>query len=343
MSAGEGNYWQRHAGLATTLLFAAAIVIGSTLGWFAPAIGQHASGAVDTTILWLVGLLIFEVRLTRCRLRRAELRVLALTWIANFVLIPALGFAIASLFLSGQPLFRTGLIIYFMAPCTDWFLGFTRLARGNTALGAMLLPLNMASQLLLYPLFIAIYAGAAAPVDPATMGDTLLNWFVWPFVVAVALRLLADRALPRSWHRRLMHGLERVIPLLIALLIVEIFAAHIGTLVEHADVFATVLFAVFAFFVATFILGEVTARVGRLAYADHALLAMTTAARNAPMMLGVTALAMPDQPLVYAAIIIGMLVEFPHLTALRHILLKTGTVEGAPVAEARVPSPRSAS
>ena len=31
---------------------------------------------------------------------------------------------------------------------------------------------------------------------------------------------------------------------------------------------------------------------------------------------------MPDQPLIYAAIIIGMLVEFPHLTALSYLLLR---------------------
>jgi hypothetical protein len=39
-------------------------------------------------------------------------------------------------------------------------------------------------------------------------------------------------------------------------------------------------------------------------------------------MLGVTAAVFPDQPLVYAALIIGMLVEFPHLTLLKHLLLR---------------------
>lgn len=38
-------------------------------------------------------------------------------------------------------------------------------------------------------------------------------------------------------------------------------------------------------------------------------------------MLAVTMAVLPDQPLVYAALVIGMLVEFPHLTALRRLLL----------------------
>ena len=48
---------------------------------------------------------------------------------------------------------------------------------------------------------------------------------------------------------------------------------------------------------------------------------MSSAARNAPLMLAVTMAALPDQPLIYAALVIGMLVEFPHLTALRRLLL----------------------
>ena len=47
---------------------------------------------------------------------------------------------------------------------------------------------------------------------------------------------------------------------------------------------------------------------------------MTTAARNSPLILGLATIALPDQPLVYAALIIGMLLEFPHLTVLSRIL-----------------------
>ena len=57
---------------------------------------------------------------------------------------------------------------------------------------------------------------------------------------------------------------------------------------------------------------------------------MTTSARNAPLMLAVTAVALPDQPVVHAAIILGMLIEFPHLTVLTHLLRRSAS---------RVPSP----
>lgn len=48
---------------------------------------------------------------------------------------------------------------------------------------------------------------------------------------------------------------------------------------------------------------------------------MITAVRNAPLMLAVTAITIPDQTLVIAALVIGRLVELPHLAALKQILL----------------------
>ena len=48
---------------------------------------------------------------------------------------------------------------------------------------------------------------------------------------------------------------------------------------------------------------------------------MTMAARNAPLMLAFTTLALPDQPLVLAVIVLGMLIEIPLLAALERVLL----------------------
>lgn len=64
------------------------------------------------------------------------------------------------------------------------------------------------------------------------------------------------------------------------------------------------------------------AKFATLKYPEHCLLGFTTAAMNAPLMLGLSTVAFPEQPLIYATITIGMLIEFPHLTALKAIFLK---------------------
>lgn len=271
----------------------------------------------------------------------AHVRFLSIAWTANFLVIPVIGYLVASLFLSGQPLFFTGLLIYFVAPCTDWFLGFTRLARGNTSLGTVLLPVNMITQLLLYPVYLAIFVGTRTGIEVATVGSTLLHWFLVPLAGAIVAHLVLRAILPPHRFEALLALTGKLAPCVIAVLVLFIFSANIGIILEHLPVFLRILVAVFVFFVATYFLGEGIAKTFKLAYPEHALLTMTTAARNAPLMLGITAAAIPDQPLIYAALVIGMLIEFPHLTALKHLLLlrlgrpqqlTPGNTAGGPVA-----------
>ena len=306
----------------TTLLLLAAIVLGSAIGSLAPERGAALSTWTDPVILVLVSLLFFEVRFEALARAAGHWRFLALAWVANFVLIPVIGYGIASLFLSGQPLLLTGLLIYFMAPCTDWFLGFTRMARGNVGLGSVLLPLNLISQLLLYPVYLGLFTAHAAGTDMGSLFASLWQWFLLPFAGAVVAHQVLRLLLPAAVFERLLRLAGALVPVVIAALIICIFAGNIGTILENPGAFGLILAAVFIFFVCTWFLGELLSRRARLAYPEHALLTMTTAARNAPLMLGVTAAALPDQPLIYAALIIGMLVEFPHLTALRHLLLR---------------------
>lgn len=304
-----------------SFLLMGAIVLGALLGHFLPASGQWLGDRVDHTLLALVGMLFFGVRFGALVQAAGHLRFLVIALLANFVLVPLIGYGVASLFLSAHPLIMVGLVIYFMSPCTDWFLGFTRLAGGNVALGAALIPINMVVQLLLYPLYLQWFTHHAVQVQAGTLGDVLLRWFLVPLVVAVVLHQAAFWLLSRARFARLLHVVDQATPWVIALLVLEIFAANIPVILEHRAVFVRVLLAVFVFFVLTFALGEGISRLFRLRYPEHALLTMTIAARNAPLMLAVTMAALPGQPLVYAALVIGMLVEFPHLTALRRLLL----------------------
>ncbi|AGZ32644.1 sodium Bile acid symporter family protein [Burkholderia pseudomallei MSHR4032] len=315
---------ERLPGVAvTSLLLIAAIAAGAVLGHFLPDTGQWLGERVDHTLLALVGLLFFGVRFGALLQAAGHLRFLAIALVANFVLVPMIGYGVASLFLAAHPLFIVGLVIYFMSPCTDWFLGFTRLAGGNVALGTALIPINMVVQLLLYPLYLQWFTQQTVQVEAGTLGETLLHWFLVPLVVAAMLHQAGRLLLGPARFGRVLHWADQATPWVMSVLVLEIFAANVPVLLEHRAVFAWVLLAVFVFFICTFLLGEGISRLFRLGYPEDALLNMTIAARNAPLMLAVTMAALPNQPLVYAALVIGMLVEFPHLTALRRLLLVT--------------------
>lgn len=309
------------AATLTSSLLVIAIIIGALLGHFAPTRGQWLGDNVDATLLTMIGLLFFSVRLDVLARQASNLRFVVIAITANFIVVPLIGYGVASLFMSAHPLLMVGLVIYFMSPCTDWFLGFTRLSGGNVALGMALIPINMALQLLLYPVYLQWFTPHTGTVDPQLIGTTLLHWFLLPAIAALTLHHTLRFMLGEQRFEQCLTFADRATPWVIALLVLQIFAGNIAAILAHRYVFAWLLLSVFVFFVLTFVLSEVISRGCRLAYPEHALLSMTIAARNAPLMLAVTMTVLPGQPLIYAALVIGMLVEFPHLTLLRRILL----------------------
>lgn len=310
------------SGRGAAIALIAAIVCGSVIGILSPEAGSSLSDHIDFTVLFLVSLLLSEVRLQNIINSFNNIPFLLTALAANFVIIPALGYFVSSVFLSNHPLFFVGLCIYFMAPCTDWFLGFTRLAKGNTGLGAALLPINMLVQLLLYPVYLKIFGVEAAAAGVENIFQSLWQWFVIPLLMALLLRTLAERVLSEHQFNLFQSAVSITVPLLLAVLVWQISAANIGTLMANAAVFPLIMLGIMLFFTVTYFLSELISKVMKLPYEDRVLMTMTTAARNAPLMLALTTVVVPDQPIIYAAIIIGMLVELPHLVALKVILTR---------------------
>ncbi|PAY22251.1 symporter [Dietzia natronolimnaea] len=305
--------------LAATGLFLAAIIAGGATGTWWPGIADRLGGAVDHLVMLLVAVIFFTLPSGGLLDRRRVPRIAFLAVAMNFLLIPVVAFALTSVLIPDDAL-RVGILIYCLAPCTDWFLGFTRMAGGDTAAGSALIPVQLVLQLALYPVWLGVFAGHQVVNTVSAAGPALIIWFVMPAVLAVALRGALRLVAPRSTRGRVVDAADGAVPVILAALIVCLFAANVGTILSDPSAFGRVLLVVFLFFVVVYVVGEAIARGFGLSHPEHALLTMTTSARNAPLMLAVTTIALPDHPAIAAAIVIGMMVEFPHLTALTHLL-----------------------
>ena len=63
--------------------------------------------------------------------------------IINFIWTPFLILVLGRLFLVDHPKLLIGYIMLMVTPCTDWYLIFTGISKGNVALGSSILPLNL--------------------------------------------------------------------------------------------------------------------------------------------------------------------------------------------------------
>jgi len=291
---------------SNVILLISATFLGSICGLLIPSMISKSGEYLDTAILCLIFFIFLELPFENILQVKKKIKFITIAWLTNFVLNPTLGFLMAYVLLHNQPAILLGLFIYFSFPCTDWFLAFTKLAKGDTATGSVVLPINMISQILLYPILILIFANIYVDTQIDNLLDTLIDWFLEPFLIALFIHIITKKILTTDNYKKLNKGYNYIIKASLSVLVFIIFASKI-------------LVAVFIFFVSNYLITKKISKIFNFNYELRVLYAMTTTARNAPLMLAITTIAIPNQPLVYMAIIIGMLIEFPHLTVLTRI------------------------
>jgi len=125
-----------------------------------------------------------------------------LAWFTNFVIIPLIAWGLALIFLKAHPAIFVGFILYLVTPCTDWFLIFTSLAKGDVPLGLALLPTNLILQVLLIPVYLFLFAGKLVPIQFSALIETFLIFILLPFILAVLTRWVLTAIKSHKWAHK---------------------------------------------------------------------------------------------------------------------------------------------
>ncbi len=238
----------------------------------------------------------------------------------NFLWAPVAAGLLGWLLLPGELDLRIGLVMLLVTPCTDWYLVFTASARGNVALGAAILPVNLVLQLALLPLFVVALTGAAAEIPVGDLVLSVVAVLGIPLAVAAAVRAAAHRAGAADRLDALLGRLEPLGLAFLAVAVTAIFAAHAQVALDERATLLRLLLPLALFFAATFALATATSRLAGFHRRERVTLTMTTIARNSPVALAVATAAFPDRPLIALALVVGPLVELPVLAVAARLL-----------------------
>lgn len=240
----------------------------------------------------------------------------------NFLWTPVLAWLLGYLMLSQHPYLWIGFIMLMVTPCTDWYLIFTQIAKGNVALSTAILPVNLILQLILLPLYLFLFSGVSGNIDPSGLWESILIVLIIPFILA---QLTRSKRLSRNRKISLNH---RLIPFFtkaqlafLSLAIAAMFATQGEYLLHNPEVLYLMLIPVIAFFLINYFFSQMIGRILKFSYQDKVSLSMTTLARNSPISLAIAITAFPGQPLIALALVIGPLIELPILALLSQTLL----------------------
>lgn len=317
-----------------------AMVAGLLLGRFVPALsdllGRMEVGGISVPIG--LGLLVMmypvlaKVRYDRIAAVTGDKKLLISSLVLNWLVGPAVMFALAWIFLPDLPEYRTGLIIVGLARCIAMVVIWNDLACGDREATAVLVAINSVFQVVAFSLLGWFYL----TVLPGWLGlDTQgLEISVWqialnvlvflgvPLVAGFASRWIGERRRGRDWYE------EKFLPVIgpwalygLLFTIVLLFALQGKQVTSHPLDVARIAIPLLAYFAIMWFTGILTGKALGLNYARSTSLAFTAAGNNFELAIAVaigTFGAASGQAL---AGVVGPLIEVPVLVGLVYVSL----------------------
>jgi len=299
------------------LILITAIIIGA----FSGIVYSIKGNLVDYSIIAMLFFLFFNVPIGHLLRGVKNKKYLLTAWLSNFILLPTIAFIIASIFVDNHSMIFVGLIFYLVAPCTDWFLGFTKLANGDVDINLAILPINLISQILLLPVYLFLFTNSSAQVELNAFFDIFFYWVLYPFLFAQFIRFIFSKISQVALEKSAEFS-ERGMFISLIILIFAIFNNNIQSLLSNLSILPVTLLVVACFFLAVYFLGLLISKKAGFTQAEKASLIVTTSARNTPLMLAISVGLFPNETVIQLILVLGMLIEFPHLILLSLLLRK---------------------
>lgn len=318
----------------------AAMALGLLLGKFVPgldtALDAVKIGSVSLPIA--VGLLVMmypvlaKVRYNETGRVLTDRRLLATSLAMNWLLAPAIMFALAWIFLPDLPEYRAGLVIVGLARCIAMVMIWNDLACGDREAAAVLVFINSVFQVFAFGamgwFYLQVLPGWLGL--PTTSADfsfwaitgSVLVFLGIPLLAGFLTRTLGERARGRDWYEGTF--LPKLGPwALYGLLftIVLLFALQGGTITSRPMDVVRIALPLLVYFIVVFGAGMAIGRAIGLGYARTTTLAFTAAGNNFELAIAVAIGTFGVTSGQALAGVVGPLIEVPALVALVYAAL----------------------
>jgi arsenical-resistance protein len=333
----------------------AAMALGLVAGRLIPGLGAvlHAISVGGVSLPIALGLLVMmypvlaKVRYDQLDKVTSDRRLLVPSLFLNWVLGPALMFALAWLLLPDLPEYRTGLIIVGLARCIAMVIIWNDLACGDREAAAVLVALNSLFQVVAFAglgwFYLHVLPGwlglpqAGLTVSTWQIANSVLIFLGLPLLAGYLTRRLGERRQGRVWYED--RFLPRIGPFaLYGLLftVVILFALQGDAIIRRPGDVARIALPLLAYFALMWAGSYALGRAVGLSYERTTTLAFTAAGNNFELAIAVAIATFGVTSGQALAGVVGPLIEVPVLVALVYVSLwargrwHSGATAGSP-------------
>ncbi len=289
-----------------------------------------------------------KVKYTKVGEVAADRKLMGTSLVLNWIVGPAVMFALAWIMLPDLPAYRTGLIIVGLARCIAMVLIWNDLACGNGEAAAVLVALNSVFQVFAYailgwfyldalPGWLGLDNGAALDVSVWAIAKTVLIFLGVPLLAGYLTRLWGERVKGVEWYETVF--LPKIGPVaLYGLLftVVVMFALQGETITSRPFDVVRIALPLLAYFGIMWFGSFFAGYRMRFPYDKNTAMAFTAAGNNFELAIAVAIGVFGIASGEALATVVGPLIEVPALIALVYAALwarrRFYTPDGVPMA-----------
>ena len=261
--------------------------------------------------------LFLEVPLKNLKKSFTNIKFTSTTLIINFIWTPLFGYFLGNLFLNGNIDIFIGFFMLILTPCTDWYLVFTKMAKGDLNLSLSLLPINLILQIILLPVYLIIFFSSNNSMSYIDLGYSILIVIVIPFILAQLTKVILNDDITEKTS----DFFSNYQIVFLALAVFAIFNSTGELLFKNLNSVLTIFIPLIIFFITNTIIDLLLSEKINFTYEEYASLTMTTLARNSPLALAIAINSFPGRELIAIALVIGPLIELPVLYIVSRFVL----------------------
>ena len=274
-------------------------------------IAQNTENLINLFLCLMIYGLFLEVNLNELKNSFKNVKFTLTSLAINFIWTPLFGYFMGSLFLKGNVDILIGFFMLILTPCTDWYLVFTKLAKGDLNLSLSILPLNLILQILLLPIYLVIFFSSGNSMDYMQIIYSILIVIVIviPFVGAQITKFLLNETI----KEKVTGTISSLEIWFLSIAVFCIFSSQGSLLFDNLNSVISIFIPLIIFFIANTIIDLLLSEKINFTYSEYASLTMTTLARNSPLALAIAINSSPNHELIAIALVIGPLIELPVL------------------------------
>jgi ACR3 family arsenite transporter len=268
------NIFEKYLPLWVAVCMAIGVILSQVVPGISESINSWQIGGISIPIGICLFLMMYPAMLN---VQASELRKLGrnpkpiiLTIFSNWIVAPLVGYALANLFLSGNPQLIVAIILLSSSPCTAMVLVWGYLAGGNQEQNIINTSLNTITIIFLYAPIVALLTGISAiSLDSWALFISVLVFIGIPLMLGVLSKKSLTDWKGKDWFdNKYRPAVGKVALLALLTTLIVLFSLNGGVMLENPDLLVLVSVPLLVGFAIVVAFNLVITRKANLAYRE---------------------------------------------------------------------------